>query len=210
MKTTTNNYKPILFNTEMVQAILVGRKTQTRRIVKIANNAVLEGVYSKNRFWNSDIEIDPNPLAQFLKFKINESEIDIDSKIIRNDILWVRETSHASSHMEKFVYKADQDSCMKLFAGWKPSIFMPKEACRIFLKVTNVRCERLNDISFADCKAEGVKYDLSGNNNVDDILALESFMKLWDSINAKKAPWKSNPWVWIYEFEKVEKPADFI
>lgn len=89
---------------------------------------------------------------------------------------------------------------------WKPSILMPKAAARIFLEVTNVRCERLKDISCQDCKAEGVTFTPSGIPDVDDILALESFMALWESINGKDS-WKANPWVWVYEFKKIEKPT---
>ena len=103
---------------------------------------------------------------------------------------------------------------------------MPKEAARIFLKVTNVRVERLQDISEEDAIAEGI-YDEPGSvsgrtwyrkfikesdariNGLFTESAKECFQTLWQSINAKKHPWDSNPWVWVYEFERIEKPENF-
>lgn len=196
-----NIFKPILFNTEMVQAILAGRKTQTRRILKVkgCREFVPETHWTLEecKRWNA------KP-----KYEIG-------------DILWVRETSHLHQLWNKFIYKADNDSKFKLFVGWKPSLFMPKEAARVFLKVTNVRCERLNDISERDAVAEGIKqtwisdspeenrYKNYFNDGHGSFLPERSFQSLWDSINAKKYPWVSNPWVWVYEFERIEKPADF-
>lgn len=105
---------------------------------------------------------------------------------------------------------------------WKPSIFMPMEAARFFLEVTNVRAERLQDISEEDAIAEGIeeiaemtesKLPIYRNYLPDEILGFlfpeYSYQSLWDSLNAEKAPWKSNPWVWVYEFKKVEKPNNW-
>ena len=99
---------------------------------------------------------------------------------------------------------------------------MPKEAARIFLKLTNVRCERLQDISEEDAVAEGIeRYGPFGEFKGDPHpsggmmrfrayrKAARAFQDLWDSINAKKYPWKSNPWVWVYDFERIEKPKNF-
>lgn len=106
---------------------------------------------------------------------------------------------------------------------WEPSIFMPKWACRIFLEVTNVRVERLQDISEDDCIAEGVRYwadeddtDLldaifknyeTGERNL--VSGYSSFRTLWISINGEDS-WDNNPWVWVYDFKKTEKPKNFI
>ncbi len=223
------NIKPILFSTEMVQAVLAGRKTQTRRYC--ANSSeVFENYYTSNRFWNADIEDDPNPLAQFVQFR----ELQVQARYKEGDILWVRET-WVRLH-EAYLQKLDPDPLSPHFfywykadgepvhfehynESWKPSIFMPKEAARIFLKVTDVRVERLQDISEEDALAEGIKvidkdeayfdYEFNGKNG-HYATARGSFASLWQSINCKKHPWDSNPWVWVYTFERVEKPENFL
>ena len=126
--------RPMLFNTEMVRAILDGRKTQTRRIVK--NQSLTE-----------------------------EQLKNCGKPCYPGDILWVRETwtvwSRTLGKMPAFHYKADGEDLANV--KWHPSIHMPKEAARIWLKVTNVKCERLQDISFADIQAEGM--DMDGRRN---------------------------------------------
>jgi hypothetical protein len=99
---------------------------------------------------------------------------------------------------------------------WKPSIHLPKYCSRIFLQVTDVRAERLQDISQEDCKAEGVwpaphRPASEGctpheNNSIMQDCYKCAFKTLWNSINAKKCPWDSNPWVWVYSFKKIQKP----
>lgn len=207
--------KPILFSTPMVKAILEGRKTQTRRIVK----------------HNAAGSMKPN-------------------SIIEGDILWVRETWLKAD--DGFYYKADikvpsQSEDLRKAYGykWRPSIFMPREVCRLFLKVKNVRVERLQDITEEDAMAEGVKdpYDYQESdyyeqqhkrgleinksafaglwdtiyaaprtvkNEEDEILYYESYP--WEDIQEtreyKGKPWyvHGNPWVWAYGFEQVDKP----
>lgn len=248
---TTNNFKPILFSTEMVQAILAGRKTQTRRVKgldEINDNKDIFR-YSGNDYFDSDARF-------YAKFesgldcsqKPNEMYRFVKADIKKGDILWVRETFAEvpeTAFGNKFIFKSTFD---RTFSGpWKPSLFMPKEAARIFLKVTNVRCERLQDISEEDAISEGIdrfenslfnetryrdytdgkrrdkdfnKYPemakqvgyshYGGNPWPDWRDPITSFQSLWDSINAKKNPWKSNPWVWVYDFERIEKPENFI
>ena len=188
------NTKPILFSTEMVQAILEGRKTQTRRIVKIKgtipNNETkplsTHSCKSVYHFWG-----------------IDEVACPYGSP---GDILWVRECFNNCiiNSEESFIYKADwETSDVKL--KWKPSIHMPKEACRLFLKITNVRVERLKDITEMDAIFEGcMQYD----KNTNLMTALYAFELLWKKINGENS-WNSNPWVWVIEFEKVEKPENF-
>lgn len=94
---------------------------------------------------------------------------------------------------EKEIYKADYPN-LKI-PKWKPGIHMPKEACRIFLKVTEVKVESLQDISQEDAKAEGV-------------LRVDLFRDLWKSINGPES-WESNPWVWVISFERIKKPENF-
>ena len=205
---TTNNFKPILFSTEMVQAILAGRKTQTRRIVKPQPNYF---PYTDSK------EGHEKTLKNYIDEGLKNGAIKGKHHI--GDILWVRETfcdvSHNLENENCFLYKADFLGTTAELVKWKPSLFMPKEAARIFLKVTNVRCERLNDITEDDAISEGAKDSLNHDDmkllsNLDWVIKRPfgnhqfGFLALWDSINAKKHPWKSNPWVWVYEFERIE------
>lgn len=239
---TTNNFKPILFSTEMVQAILSGRKMQTRRIIKSRHES---GIFQVCKNFDGKVTS-----IESLDWDECNCEKDILSKYQIDDILWVRETfcdvSHNLENENCFLYKADFLGTTAELVKWKPSLFMPKEAARIFLKVTNVRCERLNDISEEDAIAEGIDrfenslfnetryrdytdgkrrdkdfnrytemakqvgYSHFGGNPWPDWRdPITSFQSLWQSINAKKHPWKSNPWVWVYDFERIEKPENF-
>ena len=196
--------KPILFNTEMVKAILAGRKTQTRRIVK-------------------------NQL-------LSEEQLKKCGKpCYPGDILYVRETWKQATTgtagpglIDQYLYKADepQDTEGMMVEGrWHPSIHMPKEAARIWLKVMNVRCERLQDISFADIQAEGMDMDewyeydewqhSVGDGMGDEVPVIFENpyhffgSRVWDSTMGslekyEKYGWDANPWVWVIEFEKME------
>ena len=211
-------YKPILFSTEMVQAILEGRKKLTRRtqgleiINKNPDDWFLDGLKILGRF-----------IFHNLKSK---EEIQIKPKFEIGDILWVRETWQTTWNENKkswdTIYKADggywidDDGIMK----WKPSIYMPKEAARIFLEVSNVRVERLKDISEEDAIEEGIEIIHYAENILPvfrNYLLKEkkgtlnprlSFRTLWEKINGEDS-WDANPWVWVYEFKVVEKPKDF-
>jgi hypothetical protein len=162
----------------MVQAILEGRKTMTRRVVKPQPPSG-EGIAGV-RF----------PFGQI------------------GEILWVRETWAPA--LDTIAYKADYSEFLlnkpENKGIWKASIFMRKDACRIKLRITNIRVERLNDISEEDAKREGVT--LRGNiikeNNPDFTHAYRfAFCLLWESINGKRS-WDQNPWVWVIEFERVK------
>lgn len=133
-----------------------------------------------------------------------------------------------------FAYKADTDNpevpkCSEWYdnikplgnglhqeyktGSWRPSIFMPKEAARIFLRVTDARVERLQQITYGDCCAEGVFEISELKSCAHGSIATEKYHELWDSLNAKrdggKYAWSMNPWVWVYKFECCEKPNDF-
>ena len=181
---TPKNAKPIIFSTEMVQAILRGEKTQTRRKVK-----------SKYPF-----EVDPNQVGEIWPFfdsfySDDDKEARMTYKYKIGDILYVRETYCTKTILSlsrpyfAIYYKASAEKQKPVNENWKPSIFMPKEIARIFLKVTNIRVERLENISENDAIAEGV-------NDV------ESYLKLWAKINGSESL-KTNPWVWVITFEKV-------
>lgn len=204
--------KPILFSTLMVQAILDGRKTQTRRIVKYPKK-ITNPLIGFSAFTGNDLfevrGVHENGQYGGSLFKL---------KYKKDDILWVRETWHPKRHNMptgfKYEYKATaEEDGNPTDEPWKPSIFMPKEACRIWLKVTKVRVERLNDISEEDAMNEGVElndqgwrcYSGGGMKNT----ARQSFISLWNSINGKTFPWDSNPWVFVYEFERTDKPINF-
>lgn len=217
--------KPILFSTPMVQAILNGTKTQTRRIIKkqpfnAKSDIICQLDDFKEGTWG----------AKFKYFGEERYEITNLFKPLAQigDILWVRETwslvpkSAYSKELlfpytdsSNIIYKASFDRAFS--SPWKPSIHMPKIAARIFLKVTGVRIERLQDISEKDAIAEGIKvievdeayfdYEFNGENG-SYATARGSFNSLWCKINGKDS-WSSNPWVWVYEFERVDKPENF-
>ena len=187
--------KPILFNTEMVRAILDGRKTQTRRLCK---GLPQDGTSS------------PRIMGYKPPFRAG-------------DILWVRETWKQATTgtaglglIDLFLYRADepQDTTgMMVEDRWNPSIHMPKEAARLFLRVTGVRCEQLRDIKPLDVKAEGIKIDEADEFDVEvspEAMERFAFEELWDStVKPAELPrygWEANPWVWVIEFERCEKP----
>lgn len=187
---------PILFNMEMVRSILDGRKSCTRRIIK------------------------PQPQGYF---EVSEEPLyiyDTDGKQGKitppyqpGDILYVRETwKQAAAHI--FWYKADDKPWMSKDLLWKPSIHMPKEAARIWLKVTDVRVERLQDITGLSVQKEGIELDpkecASKFDFITELFLL--FQKLWDSTIKKsdldRYGWDTNPYVWVIEFERCEKPKE--
>lgn len=195
--------KPILFNTEMVRAILDGRKTMTRRIIK----------FPINRFTKNIPIADNVSFRQIRSGKANFHEepfygFDMKSPYSVCDTLYVRETFvQPARHI--FWYKADENLWLNSKdMNWKPSIHMPKEAARIFLRVTNVRVERLQDITNKEAKKEGVTCETDNSG----LMHLMKFIKLWDS-TIKKSDldtygWNANPWVWVIEFEQCEKPLE--
>ncbi len=115
------------------------------------------------------------------------------------DRLWVRETWRQDAKGGELAhYKADENGRGYWIGKWHPSIFMPRWASRITLEIVSVRVERLQDISFDDALAEGMEHSIIMHNPIDDL-----FVPLWDSINYKKHPWESNPWVWVIEFKRL-------
>ena len=202
--------KPILFSTEMVRAILNGRKTQTRRVVKIPKQWISQGIthddLEKSGFWNCWQSIADDPTAGH-RWQYGDEWLPNQNYQI-GDRLWVREAWFNPSdglfkEKEPFLtyYRADSEIDFK----WKPSIFMPKEYARIWLEIINVRVERLQDISYQDVRREGLtnirNFELFGDANHRLKVHQIHFKILWDSINGKKHPWSDNPWVWVVEFK---------
>lgn len=223
--------KPILFNTEMVRAILDGRKTCTRRICKDANEYTVPDM----DFYNADRRTyavhnyaDKEHMEQL-------STAERTCPICPGDILYVRETW--TEECGKYYYRADYDSdyldpCETLSGGypascrnhagcewctatsarihWHPSIHMPKEAARIWLKVTDVKVERLQNIDGKGCVKEGIEEEPLKHVGEDFVKGM--FHDLWDSTINKsdidRYGWGANPWVWVIEFERCKKPEE--
>lgn len=208
--------KPILFNTEMVRAILDGRKTCTRRVAKNVPDHThrIEPVYENGRF-------------QFDCFYSSYvAALDADADFCmpclppyqQGDILYVRETwSHpiVPSDKNRYVYRADEvaeDGFKNEAHIWHPSIHMPKEAARIWLRVTDVRAERLQDITGKSVLREGINSHVHPDADYFDRNQREVFAELWNSTIKKtdigRYDWDANPWVWVIEFERCEKPKE--
>lgn len=187
--------RPIIFSGPMVRAILAGRKTQTRRIVK------------------------PEPIQAGAWFDwknlrgIAESLFPLYCPYGKpGDRLWVRETWQMNEPPSGAIYRAD-DVAGHIDGGWRSSMFMPRWASRLSLDMTGVRAERLQEITTADAMAEGIPQtageahaldlidlDKTPGHEWDNRTSAENFAVLWDAINGKRAPWESNPWVWVVEF----------
>jgi len=209
--------KPILFSSEMIRAILGGRKTQTRRVIKkIDQNCDGLKRIKKNEYamiWNKNPEVEKKYVPKGGLLEIAHIHCPFGQP---GDRLWVRETwAHddpdcQNIHCENIDHiwlKADEIKLIAdSFSGsarWHPSIHMPRWASRILLEVVSVRVERVQDISLTDINAEGTPYTLDPSKRPYGSRC-EQFQRLWDSINGKKYPWQSNPWVWVIEFKKVE------
>lgn len=216
--------KPILFNTEMVRAILDGRKTATRRLVKFEGN--------RNPNWTGYIK-DGLTLYNGTNEPCNKP---CPYKV--GDILYVRETwerfecccCEGDEHSGICINKPDEKGGCYMYratneidgdARWHPSIHMPKEAARIFLKVKDVRVERLQDITEDGALKEGIHYDdcPSGftwkqrTSMVDCYTsAVGAFGHLWNttikSDDIDRYSWEINPWVWVYEFERIKPDSE--
>lgn len=234
---------PIIFSTPMVQAILAGRKNMTRRVVKF-----------KNKSWRLSYEANEPDRTDLDAFGV----LDKDGNLIEieegqpsslkelelcpygkpGDILWVRETwleeaipKAPEGDYDEIIYRFKASEEKDKATKWCPSIHMPKEAARIWLQVTDVRVERLQDITEEDAMAEGVKpahcestegcpsrlckdgctakgewwnYMEPNGEGFPAYSAKESFETLWQSINGPES-WEANPWVWVVSFE-IGKP----
>ena len=199
--------KPILFNTEMVRAIRDGRKKCTRRIVKIPNcikqqddglyTLFAEGTCYENQHFEE--------IVQYLKKPYQPG-----------DILYVRETwgyPISLNSDKQYVFRADKiaESGFKNDSHiWYPSIHMPKEAARIWLKVTDVRVERLQEITAESALTEGADKYIHANGTLNEDQTITSFIGIWNNTIKKsdleRYGWDANPYVFVIEFERCEKP----
>lgn len=254
--------KPVLFNTEMVKAILDGRKEVTRRIIKPQPKNILcysfagsKGIAGTWGYPNSDAwkywgcEYRPTTELTPEDWKKRWAP-----PYHTDDILYVRETwspmypNETSEEIVGYLYKADRDlygdEYKKVYDKqypdgkdwtwdgiWKPSIHMPKKAARLWLKVTNVRVQRIQEMTLQDSLKEGVKLSLRGmvetnGSELDAVKnetsleihgitdegkrgALAPFAELWNSTVPKKElsvyGWDANPWVWVISFERIRE-----
>lgn len=221
---------PVLFKSEMINAIIAGTKTQTRRVITKPN----EVVFSKQLY----------PVQNVPDHLMNAWDIWLKCPYgqVGNN-LWVRETwaqlcNHPDLGCEyegffcdseckyfQIEYRADTNNP---YPGewpkeeakgnpdapkWKPSIHMPKKYCRLWLKVLSVKVERVQEISVDDIMAEGVEDGYFApigipeeeHKKLADHIMIQRWIELWDSINKKRGyGWDANPWVWVIEFEKLE------
>lgn len=221
---STPKERPILFSTPMVQAILEGRKTMTRRVVK-PQPKIIHAIYS-------DASLETEKI-----FRHGDQRIHCPYGTI-GDRLWVRETfgwyngilqgsygfvppekpkypPHKLVNGQKYAicYKADYPNHRwdKNDSGWKPSIFMPRSASRITLEIVGVGVEQLQAISPDDCWKEGISEDayneaehyvIGGSPVRGGAAEVCVYANLWESINGKGS-WDENPWVWVIEFKKI-------
>lgn len=206
--------KSILFNkqisTEMVRAILDGRKSCTRRICKDANEYTVPDM----EFYNADRRT--YAVHNFVDKEHTEqlSTAERTCPICTGDILYVRET-WKEAPKGYYYYEDWQKDDIADVTKWHPSIHMPKEAARIWLKVTDVRVERLQEISEDGAKAEGANFKNGKNVGFEEKMnrtAIERFTEIWNSTIKKsdidRYGWDANPWVWVIEFERCEKPTE--
>lgn len=175
--------KPILFNTEMVRAILDGRKTVTRRVIHIPNYGYF-------------MTEPPRVVSRYQT----------------GDILYVRETY--SKDVGRYMYKANYIDNEKFYRDgkevsikWHPSIHMPREAARLFLRVLRVRAERLQEITGAECVREGIPQE--SLKEVGEAFTVGQYFDLWDSTvkpsDRALYGWDANPWVWVIDFERISR-----
>lgn len=194
-----NRVLSILFNTEMVRAILDGIKGSTRRIVKgfIPNDAV----------WGYTAFTPKGYISCRGTFADGYGEKFFKLPCEQGDILYVRETWKKAPN-GYYYYEDWQRNDIADVTKWKPSIHMPKEAARIWLKVTDVRVERLQEITIDGIRNEGISS--MAVHAVDMEIALKEWKNLWNSTIKKtdldSYGWEANPWVWVIEFERCEKP----
>lgn len=191
--------KPILFNTEMVRAILDGRKDATRRIVK--------GFIPDDAVWGYTAFTPKGYISCRGTFADGYGEKFFKLPCEPGDILYVRETWKKAPN-GYYYYEDWQRNDIADVTKWKPSIHMPKVAARIWLKVTDVRVERLQEITSEQICREGVEVEYPHLLNGEE--KRYAFSRLWDSTIKKsdldRYGWNANPWVWVIKFERCEKP----
>lgn len=193
--------KPMLFNTDMVRAILGGKKTMTRRLIKPQppkEYPYCQEAVDKSCWWWNNRDADDDMMEFWPSY-----DSGVKPPFKTGDILYVRETWSRYEDGE-YAYRTDygdteDDSFPPSMLRWHPSIHMPKEAARIFLRIKDVRAERLRLITEDDIYSEGVQSDYG----------YTSFRDVWNKTvrpkDRDRYGWDANPWVWVIEFERITK-----
>jgi hypothetical protein len=245
---------PIIFSTEMVKAILEGRKSQTRRVVTKHNSEIGEGgnwdklAFHGKHTWNDDTNCMEEPYIveawvdhgfpdkegkknyQYLHIPYDFEEEGVIYRVYCRyevgDHLWVKETwnigRYSYQDIADIFYKAGgnfktvqwnndlerltEQGLRDADNRWRSSIFTYRWVSRIKLEITNIRVQRVQEISLADVNAEGTPNNPMGlmSYRNDGFQRRQDYQWLWEEINGKKYPWSSNPWVWVIEFKKLE------
>lgn len=204
--------RPIIFSGQFIPGLLDGRKTQTRRLIKLPNESSL-GIW------------EPTEVGGPGTFQIiNGKRVPVPREIaiwhtrsgkilccphgVVGDRFWVKETFYIPTKEEwpNILYKADYlGLCEKKpeWCKWKPSIHMPRWASRITLEITGIRVERVNGITEEDALKEGMTFETFKNGTAKGSDPIDSFHWLWDAIYP--GSWDRNDWVWVVEFKRVEQ-----
>lgn len=208
--------RPILFSGPMVRAILDGRKTQTRRVVK--DQPEFGEKYAAHDPWFGE-----DGLWRWMHGVVCRERTAVRCRYgVVGDRLWVRETFQYESKTGDFEW--DVKNCLIRYratepdagpwvnaedvesSAWRPSIHMPRWASRLTLEVTGVRVERVQDISAKDAVSEACLPGRAGMRTIalNGVTAFDAFRQTWDSLNAKRGySWDANPWVWVLEFKRI-------
>jgi hypothetical protein len=203
--------RPIIFSTPMVQAILDGRKTMTRRVLKIQPPDNKD--WKLIRLTDSSSKDDAKNIGK-LQWGLFDNPHHVSERDMRyfkcpydepGDVLWVREsfkpiTPSGFTRGVSIIYKADMHGNKVSDHKWKPSIHMPRWSARIFLEITDVRVERLNDITRGDCMSEGCPFVNMANGANPKYW----FTYLWESIHGPGS--FDSKWVWVISFKQIQKP----
>ena len=190
--------KGILFKPDMIQAILDGRKTQTRRIQKNPEQWMIQSDIN-DKSSTPQIENENGEWIDVINF----------ARYKQDEIIYVKETwcyhtwieggdGCPSGEMSDCFYRLNDSHPLGEEGKWKSPMFMPEWASRIKLQITDIRVQRIQDISFEDIQKEGVREITKGVNLIDE------WIFLWDSINKEPYSWKDNPWVFAYTFKVVK------
>lgn len=201
------NFRPVVFDSLMIKALLDGRKTQRRVIVRNKILQLNRDIDAKD--WSTEVMLKASRYGKNRNYYLGDK------------IIWVKESFIQKD--EKIIYRSDVGSEYDLPDDykWKPSSSMPKSVCRLFLKITKVHLARLHDISESDSILEGIEiierpkanpmfkdYNLKGTM-LGKTCPIKSYESLWSSINSQKS-WDENPFVWVYDFKLVKRPYDFL
>lgn len=228
--TTVGREKPIIFSGESVRAILAGRKSQTRRVVKPQPGMEENGdihfkwatfyangltyTWDSNGVGGENWQANDHPKEDKFTEALKRGPANKFVPYRVGDRLWVRETwapeagwdpewFEETGEKADIVYAADDDSRERCYlAKWYSPIHMRRSASRLTLEVTAVRVERLQEISEADVRAEGIEV-VGYGDYPGEFSGKHLFQKAWDAINGKTYPWSSSPWVWVIEFQPV-------